>query len=75
MENRLIAQPLRKQERRTKKHKRYMKDLGIILVILGALLLIVYSVALPQNWLLIAAVAIEVIGILAYILINRFRDK
>ncbi len=52
-----------------------MKDLGIILVILGALLLIVYSVALPQNWLLIAAVAIEVIGILAYILINRFRDK
>ena len=48
-----------------------MKDLGIILVILGALCLVVYMLALQQNWLLVVSLVLEVAGILGYIFLNR----
>lgn len=50
---------------------RDMKDLGIILVLLGVLCLVLYSFCLPSNGLLIASLVLEVIGIFAYIFFNR----
>lgn len=48
-----------------------MKDLGIILVLLGALCLVVYALALPKNWLLVISLVLELAGILSYIFLNR----
>ena len=49
----------------------FKKYLGVILLLLGVLCLVVYKFALPQNGVLIAAMVLEVAGILAYIFINR----
>ena len=49
-----------------------MKDLGIILILLGVVCLIVYACALPANGLLVTALLLEFIGIVSYILMNRF---
>lgn len=40
-------------------------------MLLGVVCLVVYKFALPTNGLLIAAMALEVIGILAFIFINK----
>ncbi|MCQ2348488.1 MAG: hypothetical protein MJZ65_04785 [Paludibacteraceae bacterium] len=48
-----------------------MKDLGIILVLLGVLCLVIYALALPANWLLVISLVLEVAGILGYIFLNR----
>ena len=48
-----------------------LKYLGVILLVLGVLCLIVYKFALPQNFLLILAMVLEVGGIFAYIFINK----
>ena len=47
------------------------KYLGVVLLLLGVLCLVIYKYALPQNWLLISALVLEVGGILAYIFINK----
>ena len=49
----------------------FKKYLGVILLLLGVLCLVVYKFALPQNGLMIAAMVLEVAGILAYIFINK----
>jgi hypothetical protein len=49
----------------------FLKYLGVILVVLGVLCLVVYKYAMPQNWLLISSMVLEVGGILAYIFINK----
>ncbi|MBO6306712.1 MAG: hypothetical protein J6M55_04320 [Paludibacteraceae bacterium] len=49
----------------------FMKYLGVILLVLGVLCLVIYKYAMPQNWLLIASMVLEVGGILAYIFINK----
>ena len=49
----------------------FKKYLGVILLLLGVLCLVVYKFALPQNGMLIAAMGLEVAGILAYIFINK----
>mgnify|MGYP006988970358 FL=1 len=49
----------------------FKKYLGVILLLLGVLCLVVYKFALPQNGMLIAAMVLEVAGILAYIFINK----
>lgn len=51
-----------------------LKYLGVILLLLGVVCLIVYKFALPANGLLIAGIALELIGILAYIFINKRLD-
>ena len=48
-----------------------LKYLGVILLLLGVVCLIVYKFALPQNWLLVCSLVLELGGILAYIFINR----
>ncbi|MCQ2342121.1 MAG: hypothetical protein MJZ75_01320 [Paludibacteraceae bacterium] len=52
-----------------------MKDLGIILVLLGVICLVVYACALPSNWLLTLSLILEVAGIAAYIVLNRMNNK
>jgi len=52
-----------------------MKDLGIILILLGVICLIVYAFAMPANGLLITALVLEFVGIVAYILLNRFAKE
>ncbi|MBQ2541183.1 MAG: hypothetical protein II551_06020 [Paludibacteraceae bacterium] len=49
------------------------KYLGVILVLLGVCCLGVYE-AVPANGLLVGALVLELIGILTFILINRFAD-
>ena len=47
------------------------KYLGVILLLLGVIFLVIYKFALPHNALLIIGIALEAVGILAYIFINR----
>ena len=47
------------------------KYLGVILLLLGVLCLVLYKFALPENALLVTGMAFELVGILAYILINK----
>ena len=49
----------------------FKKYLGVILLLLGVVFLVIYRCALPQNWVLILAMVLEVAGILAYIFINK----
>ena len=48
-----------------------LKYLGVILLLLGVVCLVIYKFALPENALLVAGIALEVVGILAYIFINK----
>ena len=48
-----------------------LKYLGVVLLVLGVLCLVVYKFALPQNWLLVSSMVLEVGGIFAYIFINK----
>ena len=49
----------------------FLKYLGVILLLLGVVCLVVYKYALPTNGLLIASMVLEVVGILAFIFINK----
>lgn len=51
----------------------FLKYLGVILLLLGVVCLVVYKYSLPENWLLITGMALEVAGVLAYIFINKVR--
>ena len=48
-----------------------LKYLGVVLLLLGVLCLVIYKYAVPENWLLILAMVLEVAGIFAYIFINK----
>lgn len=48
-----------------------LKNLGAILVLLGVVCLAVYYFGVQVNGLLVAALALEVAGVLSYILINK----
>lgn len=52
----------------------FFKYLGALLVLCGVICLAVYYFAMPTNGLLIASMVLEVAGILAYILINKYID-
>ena len=49
----------------------YKKYLGVVLLLIGVLCLVVYKFALPENWLLITALVLELGGFFAYIFINK----
>lgn len=51
--------------------KSLLNYLGIILLLLGVVCLVIYQFAVQVNALLIAGMALELVGILAYILINK----
>lgn len=54
--------------------KTLLKNLGAILVLCGVLCLVVYYFWVPSNGLLATALVLELVGILGYILTNRFVD-
>ena len=49
----------------------FLKYLGVVLLLLGVVCLVVYKYAMPENWLLVSAMVLEVAGIFAYIFINK----
>lgn len=54
--------------------KTFVKYLGVVLLLIGVAFLVVYNLALPQNGMLIAAIAFELLGIFTHILINKYLD-
>jgi hypothetical protein len=51
----------------------FLKYLGVIIVLLGVACLGAYE-AYPSNMLLLGSLVLEFVGILTFILINRFVD-
>ena len=49
----------------------FLKNLGVIILLLGVVCLVVYKVALQENWLLVASLVLEIAGILTYIFVNK----
>ena len=49
----------------------FNKYLGVILMMVGVLCLVIYKYAVPENWLLVSAMVLELAGIFAYIFINK----
>lgn len=54
--------------------KTLLKYLGVILMLLGVVCLVLYKFWMPTNVLLISSMALEVVGILAFIFINKKLD-
>lgn len=54
--------------------KSLLKNLGIILVLCGVICLVVYYFSTPSNALLVSSLVLELVGILAYVIVNRFID-
>ncbi len=52
--------------------KTFLKYLGAILVLCGVLCLAYYYFFTQSNGLLIASLALEVVGLISYIVINKF---
>jgi len=48
-----------------------MKYLGVILLLLGVVCLVLYRFAVPENWLLVASMVLELGGIFTYIFVNK----
>ncbi len=51
-----------------------LKYLGALLVLCGVICLAIYYFAVPANGLLVTALVLEVVGILAHIIINKYID-
>ena len=49
-----------------------LKNLGVIILLLGVAFLVVYNFAAQANWLLVAGLATELAGILTYVVVNKF---
>ena len=49
----------------------FLKNLGIIILLLGVACLVTYKLAVQENWLLIVSIVLEVAGILTYIFVNK----
>ncbi len=50
----------------------FLKYLGALLVVCGVICLAIYYFSVPANGLLVAALVLEVVGILAHILLNKY---
>ena len=48
--------------------------LGLVLVLVGVVCLVIYATSTPSNTLLVTSLVLEVIGILAFILLNKKED-
>lgn len=49
-----------------------LKNLGVLLVLGGIACLAVYFFNTPKNALLVAGLALEIVGAVCYVLMNRF---
>lgn len=52
----------------------FLKNIGAILVILGVACLAVYYFSMQENYLLVTALVLQLVGILTYIIVNRLMD-
>ncbi|MCI5680478.1 MAG: hypothetical protein SOY26_00565 [Paludibacteraceae bacterium] len=52
--------------------KAFLKYLGVILLLIGVVFFVVYQYAIQQNWLLVCGIIFEGVGIVAYILLNKY---
>lgn len=52
--------------------KTFLQYLGTFIVLAGVICLAVYFFAMPKNSLLATAILLEVVGLLSYIVINKF---
>ena len=51
-----------------------LKNLGLIIFLIGVICLCIYYFGTPSNGLLVASLALEIVGILTYIIINKRID-
>ena len=51
--------------------KNILQYVGIIVLLLGVLCLVIYKYSVQDNALLIAAMVLQVVGILSFIFINK----
>ncbi len=49
----------------------FLKNLGVIILLLGVVCLVAYKFALQENWLLVVSLVLEIAGIVTYILVNK----
>lgn len=49
----------------------FLKNLGVIILLIGFICLVVYKTAVPENTLLITSLVLEFAGILTYIFVNK----
>lgn len=49
----------------------FVKYLGVIVLLLGVVCLVVYQFVMQQNWLLLLAMALELVGLVAFVLLNK----
>ena len=52
----------------------FLKDLGLIIFLCGVICLCVYYFGVPSNVLLVCSLALEFVGILTYIILNKRLD-
>lgn len=52
----------------------FLKNLGLIIFLIGVICLCIYYFGTPSNGLLVASLAFEFVGILTYIIINKRID-
>ena len=52
-----------------------MKNLGVLLVLAGVLLIAVYYLGVQVNALLVIAIVLELAGIISFIFLNKKEDK
>lgn len=52
-----------------------LKNLGVLILLLGVAGFVVYRFVLQENWLLVLSMALEVAGVFAYIFINKAVSK
>lgn len=52
----------------------FLKDLGLIIFLCGVICLCVYYFGVSSNELLVSSLALEFVGILAYIILNKRLD-
>lgn len=54
--------------------KELLKNLGVVILLLGVVCFVVYHFAVQQNALLLVGALLEVIGIVVYIVVNKRID-
>jgi membrane associated rhomboid family serine protease len=54
--------------------KTLLKNLGVLVLLAGIGCLAYYYFSKPENYLLVVGLVLEVVGILTYVIVNRFVD-
>ncbi len=52
--------------------KTFLKYLGLIILLLGVICFICYQYALQQNYMLLLGIVLEVVGIVVFVITNKY---